>query len=360
MGKHRLLRPERALVPWAMALYAAATGTAAAADAAFCCLIVQGLSLAPGAALSLAAGRLVNPRRLKGAALEALGLWALGSLILCLLPDMPPLPGRVSRLAGVLTALCALTAEILACFDRPAAGPYQLLCAAFVGAALPVSEKTPLLLPAGLGLAALAGLIPALAGAAPEGRLGQGPVSLLPPGPAAQLAFPGGDLWGAVLGPARLRAGAAGGLGPVSGPGNAPALPERRSGPHGAGRGPGRSPLRRTDSGNGGPARAVVPAGGGADGAAPPADADPGPGAAGGLRPRAAPFAASEPGSGAPDFPPLRRNSGAAGDSGGAGPHSPGPPEPKKAEPRGLGVRFRQNTIQKETKYHSEREVYPP
>ena len=84
MGKHRLLRPERALVPWAMALYAAATGTAAAADAAFCCLIVQGLSLAPGAALSLAAGRLVNPRRLKGAALEALGLWALGSLILCL------------------------------------------------------------------------------------------------------------------------------------------------------------------------------------------------------------------------------------------------------------------------------------
>ena len=40
MGKHRLLRPERALVPWAMALYAAATGTAAAADAAFCCLIV--------------------------------------------------------------------------------------------------------------------------------------------------------------------------------------------------------------------------------------------------------------------------------------------------------------------------------
>ena len=163
MGKHRLLRPERALVPWAMALYAAATGTAAAADATFCCLIVQGLSLTPGAALSLAAGRLVNPRRLKGAALEALGLWALGSLILCLLPDMPPLPGRVSRLAGVLTALCALTAEILACFDRPAAGPYQLLCAAFVGAALPVSEKTPLLLPAGLGLAALAGLIPALA-----------------------------------------------------------------------------------------------------------------------------------------------------------------------------------------------------
>ena len=163
MGKHRLLRPERALVPWAMALYAAATGTAAAADAAFCCLIVQGLSLAPGAALSLAAGRLVNPRRLKGAALEALGLWALGSLILCLLPDMPPLPGRVSRLAGVLTALCALTAEILTCFDRPAAGPYQLRCAAFVGAALPVSEKTPLLLPAGLGLAALAGLIPALA-----------------------------------------------------------------------------------------------------------------------------------------------------------------------------------------------------
>ena len=48
MGKHRLLRPERALVPWAMALYAAATGTVAAADAAFCCLIVQGLSLAPG------------------------------------------------------------------------------------------------------------------------------------------------------------------------------------------------------------------------------------------------------------------------------------------------------------------------
>ena len=28
MGKHRLLRPERALVPWAMALYAAATGIA--------------------------------------------------------------------------------------------------------------------------------------------------------------------------------------------------------------------------------------------------------------------------------------------------------------------------------------------
>ena len=81
--------------------------------------MIQGLSLAPGAALSLAAGRLVNPRRLKGAALEALGLWALGSLALCLLPELPPLPGRVSRLAGALTALCALTAEILVLL-RPA------------------------------------------------------------------------------------------------------------------------------------------------------------------------------------------------------------------------------------------------
>ncbi len=211
MGKHRLLRPERALVPWAMALYAAATGTAAAADAAFCCLIVQGLSLAPGAALSLAAGRLVNPRRLKGAALEALGLWALGSLILCLLPDMPPLPGRVSRLAGVLTALCALTAEILACFDRPAAGPYQLLCAAFVGAALPVSEKTPLLLPAGLGLAALAGLIPALAAPPRKGVWDRALFLCCPRALLRSWLFPaaifGGLYWGRLASAPALRGG---------------------------------------------------------------------------------------------------------------------------------------------------------
>lgn len=162
MGKNRLLRPERALVPFAMALYAAVTGTDAVAEVALCCLMVQGLSLAPEAALSLASGRLVNPRRLKGASLEALGLWAVASLVLCLLPEAALLPGRILRLSGALTALCALAAEILRRFDRSAAGPYQLLCAAFAGAALAASGKTALLLPVGLGLAALAGLIPGL------------------------------------------------------------------------------------------------------------------------------------------------------------------------------------------------------
>lgn len=160
--KHRISRPSRALLPLAMAACALAGNAPRVAALAFCLMLSRGLALNGAGALRAAAGSIVNGARLRGNFLLALALHLLGgaaTVILCGCPGVGALAqGELwLPLAGALLSLATLFSDRLSLLDNVSGPIFDVLLALFTATGLLISRMDGFLLPACVGVIALAG-----------------------------------------------------------------------------------------------------------------------------------------------------------------------------------------------------------